>query len=284
MNELSFRDATIVFATNHGKCVAANGPFGTILNSKIEELRIDSDRMGTFSGEIERPGSMLDALRGKVELAREITSSRFVLVSEGSFGSTDGLGLITRGIELLMLHDAARNIEVIEQLITFDTNYATAVLSTDEDLARFLPRIPLGAHGLILYPDGCPHPPEVHKGITTPEEAVRAFASSRDASPVGRVLATTDMRAHMNPTRMRAIGACCELLAYRLATPCPHCGSGGFGLVESIPGLPCEWCGSPTLRARAERHACVICKKHLDKPRRDGKAHADPSECPACNP
>ncbi len=284
MDRLSFLDTTVVFATNHGKSIAAEGPFRSTLNSKIEELQIDSDRMGTFAGEVERPGSMLEALRGKVKLAREITSSRLILVSEGSFGSTDGLGFVTRGIEMLMLHDSLSGIEVIEQYVTWDTNYATTTLTTEEELVRFLQRISFGSHGLVLYPDGLPRTNEVHKDITTHEKAVRAFASSRDASPVGRVAAMSDMRAHMNPTRMRAIGACCALLAHRLATPCPQCGSGGFGLVESISGLPCEWCGSPTLRARAEKHSCVVCYKSLERPRSDGKVHADPSECSLCNP
>jgi hypothetical protein len=240
--------------------------------------------MGTFSGEVERPGSMLDALRGKVKLALEITSSRLILVSEGSFGSTDGLGFVTRGIEMLMLYDSLSGIEVIEQYVTWDTNYATATLTTEEELARFLKRISFGSHALVMYPDGVPIATELHKGITVHEEVLRVFASSRDLSPVGRVVVMSDMRAHMNPTRMRAIGACSELLAHRLSTPCPQCGSGGFGLVESIAGLPCEWCGSPTLRAWGERHSCVVCHKTLERPRSDGLAHADPSECPVCNP
>lgn len=284
MDKLSFRDTTVVFATNHRKSMAAKGPFRTILNSTIEELPIDSDRMGTFSGEVERPGSMLDALRGKVQLAREVTPSRLILVSEGSFGSTDGIGFVTRGIEMLMLHDSLSGSEIIEQYVTWDTNYATATVTSEEELARFLQRISFGSHGLLLYPDGVPRTNKVYKGITAREEAVQAFASSRASSPLGRAVVMSDMRAHMNPTRMRAIGACCELLVHRLATPCPQCGSGGFGLVESIPGLPCEWCGSPTLRARAERHSCVVCHNTLERPRSDGKAHANPSECPECNP
>ena len=66
MGSLSFRDSTVVFATNHGKARAASELFTRVLNTTIKELIIDSDRLGTFSGEVERAGSMLDALRGKL--------------------------------------------------------------------------------------------------------------------------------------------------------------------------------------------------------------------------
>lgn len=284
MKGLSCRDTAVVFATKHHKGAAARVPFARILNTAVNELPIDTDSLGTFSGEIERPGSMLDALRGKVRLAREITSEQFVLVSEGSFGGADGLGFVARGIEMLMLHDAASGAEVVEQHISWETNYATATLTRSDDLARFLEKMSFGSHALVLYPDGVSPTQEIYKGITTLSEAEDAFESCRQSSPCGAVMAMSDMRAHLNPTRMHAISACCELLAQRLATACPQCGSGGFGLVESIPGLPCEWCGSPTRRARAERHACVLCGANVERARSDGKTHAAPAECDVCNP
>jgi hypothetical protein len=185
---------------------------------------------------------------------------------------------------MLMLHDTESGAEVLEQYISWDTNYATATLTTREDLLRFLEKISFGSHALVLYPHGLSPTQELYKGIVTLSEAEKAFTASCLSSPNGAAMAMSDMRAHLNPTRMQAIAACSELLAHRLATPCPKCCSGGFGLVESISGLPCEWCGSPTRRARAERHACVLCGKSVEKPRSDGRTHADPAECEGCNP
>jgi hypothetical protein len=284
MSRLSFRDTTIVFATNHGKAQAAEEPFKRVLNSVVTELVIDSDSLGTFTGEVERRGSMVDALRGKVQLARQSTHERFVLVSEGSFGSPTGLGFIAQGTEMLLLHDAVTGSEVLEQHLSWDTNYATAVLATQEELERFLTSIWFGSHGVVLYPHGISPKDTVYKGIFTREEAERAFALSLSASPDGRVFAMSDMRAHCNPTRMKSIAACCELLVNRLATTCPKCESGGFGIVASVPGLPCASCGCPTQRARAEHHACVVCHAHVEKPRSDGKTSVDPAECEFCNP
>lgn len=284
MKRLNFRDSRVVFATNHGKAAAARSPFERVLNASVDEAVIDSDSLGTFSGEIARPGSMLDALRGKVMLARAITPERFVLVSEGSFGSAAGLGLLTQGIEMLLLHDSVSGAEVLEQHIARDTNFATAVLREHDDLPRFLSRIRFGSHALVLYPGGLPTVEHVHKGLVDAAQAKRAYEECKRLSPSQTVMAMSDMRAHVNPTRMKEIEACCELLAARLATLCPACGSGGFGLVATVPGLPCDVCGAPTQRARAEKHACVLCGKNVERPRADGRKAADPSECQWCNP
>jgi hypothetical protein len=284
MSKLSFINSRMVFATNHGKVQAARDPFARILNATLDELVIDSDRLGTFSGETARTGSMLDALRGKVRLARACTSERFVIVSEGSFSSAGGFGLIAQNIEMLMAHDAVTGAEVLEQYVSWDTNYATGVLKTVEDLERFLQSISFGTHALVLYPQNEALVGHVRKGIVDRGEAVRAFEESVQLSPSRGVVAMSDMRAHMNPTRMRAIGACAELMASRLKTQCAECGSGGFGLVATVAGLPCEVCGHPTSRARAEKHACVVCGASVERPRSDGQTRADAGECERCNP
>lgn len=282
--KLSFRDSKVCFATNHHKAAAAQEPFLRILNAQVEELQIDSDRLGTFSGEIERPGSMLDALRGKIQLARQSSRERFMLASEGSFSTAGGFGIIAQGIEMLLLDDVVTGAQVVEQYISWDTNYLTAELSKLDELDNFLARIQCGSHGLVLYPCGVTLGTKLFKGILDAAFAKEAFQQCLAASPSARVMAMSDMRAHYNPTRMKAIAACSELLAKRLATACPHCGSGGFGITGTIPGLPCEACGYPTARARLEKHTCVVCHASAEQPRSDGRVGADPAECEVCNP
>jgi hypothetical protein len=205
-------------------------------------------------------------------------------VSEGSFGAAGGLGFVPQGIEMLLVHDALTDVEVIEQYVSFETNYATGTLSCVEELRQLLPRIGFGSHALVLYPHGLERIEGPYKGIMSLPDAESAFAACAHSSPTGSVVAMSDMRAHLNPTRMSAIAACSELLANRLVTPCPQCASGGFGLVSTLPGLPCEWCGAPTARARAEKHSCVVCGTSIEKPRGDGRKTADPGECEVCNP
>jgi hypothetical protein len=281
---ISFRNTLIVFATKHAKSQAAREVFTRILNTTIQELEVDTDLMGTFSGEIERTGSMQDALRGKVRLARNATDSRLILVSEGSFGSAGGFGLAAHGLEMLMLHDSVTGVEIFEQYVSWNTNYATAKLTTIDELASFLKRISFDTHALVLYPDGIPPSQTVYKGILTEGDAISAFSVCKELSPTLSVMAMSDMRAHLNPTRMSAVSACCELLANRLAAECAKCGSGGFGMIATVPGLPCQACGMPTQRARAEKHACAVCGFTAEHPRADGAKEAAPYECEFCNP
>jgi len=284
MPPISFTRSHIAFATNHSKSVAARDTFKEILSSEVTELTIDSDRLGTFSGEVERPGSMLDALRSKVALAREISRERFILASEGSFSSAGGFGLIAQNIELLMLSDLVTGAEIVEQRVTYETNYATEVIKNLSDLEKFLVRISFGTHALVLYPDKVSPKQHVSKGIVDLAQARKIFEDYIKLSPTGSVRAMSDMRAHVNPTRMTAIRECCKLLARRLANQCPACGSGGFGIVATVPGLPCEDCGAPTSLALAEKHACPFCSVTQEYPRQDGRKYAEASSCQWCNP
>jgi len=70
----------------------------------------------------------------------------------------------------------------------------------------------------------------------------------------------------------------------RLRTPCPECGSPGWGLLDTTPGLPCSVCRTPTELTLSELWGCQQCGARREKPRRDGLLGADPGQCPWCNP
>lgn len=279
-----FRNARFTFATNHAKADAALESFATILNSQIIEMSIDSDALGTFSGEVERPGTMLDALRLKVKLALQQSSERFLLVSEGSFGPASGIGFLPQDHELLMVYDTATNVEILESYISLKTNFASQAVSNLKELDLFMERIGFGAHGLILYADKDPKGQNIFKGITQSEKARSAFELCLATSTSGIVTALADMRACFNPTRMECLKQCAIKLAHRLNTTCPTCKSGGFGAVDSIPGLPCGNCQLPTRLTLKEKYLCPFCSEVSFVPRTDGITSADPSSCEWCNP
>jgi len=122
------------------------------------------------------------------------------------------------------------------------------------------------------------------KGLCTTLQLQVALQACRDADPHGQVWLETDMRAHHNPTRMASIRRLGFALLRRLRTPCPACGSPGWGLVETEPGLPCSWCGEATPLAASEIWGCPSCGERQHRPRRDGLTAADPGHCSWCNP
>jgi hypothetical protein len=94
----------------------------------------------------------------------------------------------------------------------------------------------------------------------------------------------TDMRAHMNPTRMTAIRALAGRLAARLAALCPDCGAPGWGQVDLLRGLPCSSCNQPTQGVMAIIDGCTVCQHRETRPRPDGVTAASPASCDWCNP
>lgn len=83
---------------------------------------------------------------------------------------------------------------------------------------------------------------------------------------------------------MAAIGRLAERLADRLASLCPACQSPGYGIIAVEKGLPCAWCGGPSLMVRHQVFGCVICDKQEKRARSDGLTQADPGQCAYCNP
>ena len=92
----------------------------------------------------------------------------------------------------------------------------------------------------------------------------------------------TGMRAHRNPTRMRAIKRATIDLVRLYPSPCPQCQRPGFAVTERLTGLPCGWCEEPTLALRAEVFGCAGCGHRLERPVE--AATAGPGQCPGCNP
>lgn len=99
-----------------------------------------------------------------------------------------------------------------------------------------------------------------------------------------RLLLTTDMRAMMNPTRMKILSELAIKLANRIKTNCPHCLAPGFGFKKTQDNLLCQICNSPTTLYKFELYGCVQCCYEESKPRQDGLEYANPEFCNYCNP
>jgi hypothetical protein len=132
--------------------------------------------------------------------------------------------------------DDMHGIEVVEEAVSECTNFAALDLVPGAELEGFLTRVGFPRHALVLR---CGE--RVNKGIDTREELAGLLSSC-----TSRARIETDMRAHVNPTRMTEIGRLAATLAKRIATPCPSCAAPGFGIVRREAGLPCADCETPT--------------------------------------
>ena len=292
----------IWLTTMHGKERALARSFRAGLGAELRLHRADTDQLGTFSGEVERPGDAITTCRAKAELGLEATGQTLGLASEGSFGPHPAIPFLAVGQEVLVFIDRERRLTVVEQRLEPRTTFASRSLRLaeldSEPMQRWLALVRFPSHGLIVRPepDSAAGPSQgqcmpqssvqgpCFKGIHEPRQLEQAMRRCAGRRGDGLVRLESDMRAHCNPTRMASIRRLGFQLVRRLRQPCPACGSPGWGPHEGMEGLPCRSCGTPTPLIAAERWACPACDHSEQRPRRDGRQLADPMHCLWCNP
>ncbi len=281
-----YKGKKAVLATMHGKEQAIAPPLLSILGlSTVVPEPLDTDRLGTFTGDVERPGPMLETAIAKARAGMEIAGSKLGLASEGSYGPHPHIPFIPAGVELLVLVDDARGLVLSEHLLDDKTNYAHEVVKPGGDLQAFLKRARFPDHALIVKPN-TPRRKNgpIRKGLQSERDLADAIAECSKASRDKSAMVQTDMRAHFNPTRMATLNRLAEQLARRLTCLCPECGTPGFGIVDVQKGLPCGLCGTPSTVMKSEIWGCAACdyKEHRIPP--DRPEYADPQWCSLCNP
>ncbi len=274
--------ARFALLTMHGKEDAVAPPLReAFAGSSLAVVEgFDTDTLGTFTRDVARAGSQIEAARRKARLACELGGVELGLGSEGAFvPGPFGFGVVD--LEIVLLVDRARNFEIVG----YAQEHAQALHTTLSDagaLAEFAARADFPRHGLVVRPDD-EDDPRIRKGADTAEALEAAFEAALAESRTGRVFVEHDLRAHRNPTRMKVIGDAMRDLVARAASLCPGCALPGFGRVAIVPGRPCRDCLSPTQVPLADEHGCVSCAHRVREPR-GGPPWADPARCDLCNP
>jgi hypothetical protein len=274
----------IALTTKHRKEDAIAQPFLEHLGARLIIAEIDTDELGTFSGEIERKDSPLETAIKKARLGMESTTLPYGLASEGSFGPHPFIPFLPCDSELMVYIDDKLGFTLHETLISEETNYAHACIENEKQARDFLELAKFPSHGIIIRPNNCFDKNYIYKEIATDSDFLYAFNQSKAVSTDGKVWLETDMRAHRNPTRMNVIHQLAKKLAKRLATLCPSCNAPGWGKIGSETSLKCEYCNQPTEMISHEIYGCVLCA-HTDKsPRTDDLKVAPQMYCSWCNP
>ena len=123
------------------------------------------------------------------------------------------------------------------------SDLATRAVSSVPEAMDFARQVQFPSHALIVMParDGMPVSENIIKGIT--DESTLERAATETIRSHGQAWVETDMRAHLNPTRMRSIERATHSLVTHTRSRCPACDRPGFIVVEAIRGLPCADCG-----------------------------------------
>ena len=268
----------VTFATMHHKERLAREPFHRILGAEVTApLGLDTDQFGTFSGEVPRTLTPLDAARVKARLGMQMDGTTLGLASEGSF--TAGFGIALEHTELLLFIDDERNLELVESVVGPSPVPPGRAITSVAEAHLFAQVSGFPRQGLmVLSVDS--GGVTVHKNLETVEVLIETVRALLATSP--SVTLEPDHRAHAAPARATVIHALAERLAQRLATDCPRCGTPGFGRIDVEPGLRCQACGTPTHIVAADLHGCGGCRFTERAPRE--QCRADPRWCDRCNP
>jgi hypothetical protein len=281
-----YRGRRALLATMHGKeqAIAPVVRDGLGLIVDVPHA-FDTDRFGTFSREIVRKGSQLDAARAKIAAVFDGTpSATIALASEGSFGADPYIRMLPIGREIVVLKDRETGLELIGFHADPETNYRHEAVSDRRGADAFAAKIGFPGHGLIAMGCRCGEPaPDLAliKNIGTQKELIAAV--DHVIGLCGSVFLETDMRAHRNPTRMQAIARATRDLVRRFQGRCPGCSYPGYDVTERVSGLRCGCCGLPTHAAQFEVLSCRSCGRREERPVA-GRETADPADCANCNP
>ena len=242
---------------------------------------LNTDLLGTFSGEVARIADPLTTARKKCELAMDLTGCDLVLASEGSFGTHPAAFFLPANEEWLLLLDRKNGLEIHARHLSLETNFSGQEFHSLEELDAFASKVGFPSHGLMLRRSK-DNLEGLLKGITDPEQLRTAAMLLLETQGYGFV--ETDMRALFNPSRMQVIEETAQLLVQKLNSICPSCQLPGFTVTAAEPGLPCSLCGTPSSAALAHLMVCNHCQhqEKVDFPH--GKKTGDPQYCQVCNP
>ncbi len=277
-----YAGARVGLATIHAKEQAAAPAFRRVLGAEVLVAPdLDTDKLGTFSGEVPRPDALVETCAIKAEMVFKTMDVDCALASEGSYGPIERVPLTSCGVEIMAFVDRKRGLRLVETLGTHRTNWRLQRFPAgDPAIPGVLKAMGFPRYGVfVICSSDMDHP---IKGLETEAEVLAAMDREARRSADGLAVLLADMRAHRNPTRMQVLRALSWKLAKRLERLCPKCRTPGFGPIQSRRGLPCEACGTPTHWIDFEIDGCSVCGHAEARPRKDGRRTAPKLSCHSC--
>lgn len=270
-----------ILATKHHKLSLIGPALHAAVGLNVADIAVDTDTLGTFTGDITRTGTPWDTAVAKARLGMRAAGCPIGLASEGSIGPHPDAPFVIRSVELVVLVDDELAVVVGEAETGYDIIAVAADVAVGDTIDDLLVRARFPEHALTVRPaTGPTHP--IFKGIHTLRALDQAISECATVSSDQRAHLETDLRAHQCPTRRPVIARAAERLAARLAACCPECNTPGWGITRLEFGVPCEYCRRSVHIPRADVLGCAACPATRTVPR--VQTFADPARCDWCNP
>jgi len=277
-----FHQRNIVIATMHEK----EAVIAPLLESSFKmhcsvPTHLNTDLLGTFSGERERKDSPIATALKKCNLAMDEIGYDLAIASEGSFGAHPYSFFFRADEEIVVLLDRKNKFELIGKALSTETNFDGKEIKSLSAAIEFAQKAHFPSHGLIIK-DKKEAATRIHKGIINPalfQELIEDMLTT-----FGEIWIETDMRALFNPTRLKIIEQATVNLIEKMESHCPACDMPGYWIVDHTTGLPCDLCHQPTRSTLAHVYGCLKCDYTDKKMFPNNKSVEDPTFCDSCNP
>jgi hypothetical protein len=277
---LSFQGQHFGIITKHEKELIIGPLLQQAFGATFERIDFDTDTLGTFSGEVERPADQRTTAMLKVQHAQQ-KGIDFYIASEGAFYPHPEVPFLTVNTELLVCYAAQADYTITAISNSFDVTAAQIEVNDWDAVATFAAKIGFPAQGVILH----------NHHLTVNERMIIKDATTWDALALAckqllatneRITVMADLRAMRNPKRSTHIAAVAANLIERMQQYCTRCQYPGFGISNAVAGLPCCWCGTPTKAIAYYELKCEHCG-HIAQ-QKTSQPCADPGGCDVCNP
>lgn len=279
---LVYQGSQVAFLTQHGKEQLVGVRLEEALGCQlVHTSAYDTDLLGTFTNEVARQGSQLDAAKAKAEIGMRLTGLHIGIASEGAFGPDPFVGFTPWNSEVVLWVDQQLGIEV-QGFAHGPAQSLQRTIQTLDELNSFVIEANFPSHHLNLRPEHTLSA-QWQKGICDLQEIIQAFHVAKSQSAGGGVVIENDLRAFSNPTRQALICQATDDLIQKLRSSCPQCTKPGFSLKKKLSGLPCGVCAQPTQLPIGELWQCVSCS-FQEENLTTTTALADPARCNYCNP
>lgn len=260
----------VVLCSKHEKAKVI-APYLSKLGFTLQETKdFDTDTLGTFSGEIERTLTPLEAALRKAKEACQLSGADYGMGSEGSFGGGPMPGIVNWNEEILCFYQAST-----ERTIFAKAANATHVQNLDadsyDDLRLALKEHP-GQHWILREDQ------QLLKGLSE-DDLLKLHSEDKLLFPL---TLEPDLRAMHCPERQTIIAKAAEDLVERLQALCPQCEAPDFVIKEAKDGLACGLCSLPTKQIKEYVKICSECEFREVIP--SEKSQGDPTFCDYCNP
>lgn len=278
---LSYQGKLAWLSTKHQKLDLIAPAMLEVVDLEVRAIEVDTDQLGTFSGEIPRTLSPLETAIAKAKLGLSETGGELGLASEGSIGPDPQNPFLVSDIELVVFIDIANDLVIHEAHRSFEIVAQNKSVKPGANLDDFLDSIDFPNQGLIARvpkSDGL-----IIKGLKSREELQVAITNLHGLSDSQEVVLETDFRAHQSPSRRKNIQIAAKKLAQRIASACPGCKTPGFGLVRYQRGISCEACGIRNDEAIAGEILCCV-KCEYSEPGAVIARSLPAERCDWCNP